>query len=91
MDVVFARLWDLGEDSYDKLEDVECFSASYFLFVAELLRPPESPRHSSADLHYFAHPLSMRGLGTTFLQPEQTRAGSSFQNSISVSQCGQFT
>ncbi len=26
MDVVFARLWDLGEDSCDKLEDVECFS-----------------------------------------------------------------
>jgi hypothetical protein len=26
MDVVFAGLWDLGEDSSDKLEDVECFS-----------------------------------------------------------------
>jgi hypothetical protein len=26
VDVVFARLWDLCEDSGDKLEDVECFS-----------------------------------------------------------------
>jgi hypothetical protein len=26
MDVVFTRLWDLGEDPCDKLEDVECFS-----------------------------------------------------------------
>ena len=26
MDVVFVGLWDLCEDSCDKLEDVECFS-----------------------------------------------------------------
>ena len=26
MDVVFTRLWDLGEDPCDELEDVECFS-----------------------------------------------------------------
>ncbi len=26
MDVVFARLWDLCEDSCDKLEDIKCFS-----------------------------------------------------------------
>jgi len=26
VDVVFAGLWDLGEDSCDKLEDIECFS-----------------------------------------------------------------
>jgi hypothetical protein len=26
MDVVFVGIWDLGEDSGDKLEDVECFT-----------------------------------------------------------------